>query len=110
MQGTGQGRMEPMGRWLWTIAAMLGPLGGAMADPKVSQDEILAAVRRGEMRPRAQIEEAVRGRLPGEVIKVEIERDEGVWIYEFKTLDGRGRRHDVYVDAKTGVIVEIKRK
>lgn len=99
-----------MKRWLLMMAVTLTPLGSAMADPKVSQDEIRAAVRRGEMRPLAEIEEAVRGKLPGEVIKVEIEREDGVWVYEFKTLDSRGRRTDVYVDGRSGEIVETKRK
>ena len=82
----------------------------AQADDKVSQDEIRAAVQRGEMRPLAEIEEAVRGKLPGDVLKVELERDDGAWVYEFKTIDARGRRSDVYVDARTGKILEIKRK
>lgn len=82
----------------------------AHADKKLSQDQILAAVRNGEMRPLAEIEEAIKGKLPGEVIKVELEREDGDWIYEFKTIDARGRRSDVYVDAKTGQILEIKRK
>lgn len=92
------------------LAAMLATSPVVLADPKISQDEILAAVRRGEMRPLAEIEDAVRGKLPGEVLKVEVEREDGEWIYEFKTIDPRGRRSDVYVDAKTGKILEIKRK
>lgn len=102
--------MKPAMRWLFVALFALGPMGGALADPKISQDEIRAAVRRGEMRPLAEIEEAVRGKLPGEVIKVEIERDDGLWIYEFKVLDSRGRRYDVYVDGRSGEIRETKRK
>ena len=95
---------------IFAAALTLGLSVGALADPKVSQDEIRAAVRRGEMRPLAEIEEALRGKLPGEVMKVEIERDDGVWIYEFKVLDSRGRRYDVYVNARSGEIMETKRK
>ena len=101
--------MSPLFRCLG-LAALVAASPVAHADPKVSQDEILAAVRRGEMRPLAEIEDAVRGKLPGEVLKVEVEREDGAWIYEFKTIDPRGRRSDVYVDAKTGKILEIKRK
>lgn len=102
--------MQPAKRWLLISLLALALPGGALADPKVSQDEIRAAVRRGEIRPLAEIEDAVRGKLPGEVIKVEIERDDGLWIYEFKVLDSRGRRYDVYVDGRSGEIRETKRK
>lgn len=93
------------------IAVLVAGLAtGAGASEQVSQDDILAAVRRGDIRPLSEIEDAVRGKLPGEVIKVEVERERGVWTYEFKTLDGKGRRHDVHVDALSGKILEIRRK
>ena len=79
------------------------------ADRTTAYAEALFAVARAEG-PLAEIEDAVRGKLPGEVLKVEVEREDGAWIYEFKTIDPRGRRSDVYVDAKTGKILETKRK
>ena len=83
------------------IAVLVAGLAtGAGASEQVSQDDILAAVRRGDIRPLSEIE----------VIKVEVERERGVWTYEFKTLDGKGRRHDVHVDALSGKILEIRRK
>lgn len=102
--------MKRFGITLFGLAAALALTPVTHAGSKVSQDELLAAVRQGQARPLADIEEALRGKLPGEVIKVEIEREKGSYIYEFKTLDARGRRHDVYVDAKTGDILEIERK
>lgn len=83
---------------------------GGAADEKIGQDEVRAAVRRGEMRSLSEIEDLLREKLPGEAIKVEIEREHGRWIYEFKVLDRGGQRFDVYVDARTGEILETKRK
>ena len=97
-------------RWRLTALVLACFALPAVADDKLSQDEILAAVKRGDLRPLAEIERHMRGQLPGSVIKIEVERDGGVLVYEFKTLDTRGRRHDVYVDGKTGAIIEIKRK
>ncbi len=85
-------------------------LQGGVADEKIGQDEIRMAVRRGEMRSLSEIEDLLRDKLPGEAIKVEIEREHGRWIYEFKVLDRGGQRFDVYVDAGTGEILETKRK
>jgi uncharacterized membrane protein YkoI len=86
------------------------PPGQAAADERPSQDEILAAVRRGEMRPLAEIEALLQDRLPGKVIKVELERRRGMWVYEFKVLGAEGRRSDVYVDASTGDVLKVERK
>lgn len=85
-------------------------LQGGTADERIGQDEIRTAVRRGEIRSLSEIEELLSGKLPGEAIKVEIERERGRWVYEFKVLDRGGQRFDVYVDARTGEILETKRK
>ena len=82
----------------------------ALADDKFDADEILSAVRRGEAMPLARIERDLAGTFPGEIVKVEIEREEGRLIYEFKTIDAQGRRADVYVDAKSGAVLRVKRK
>jgi uncharacterized membrane protein YkoI len=92
------------------VGVLLCPLHGARADEKIGQDEIRGAVRRGEIRSLSEIEDLVLGKLPGEAINVEIEREHDRWVYEFKVLDRQGRRVDVYVDAKTGDILETKTK
>ena len=90
-------------------ACTLNGAAAARAD-EAGPDEIRDAVRRGEMRTLAEIETRLAGRLPGEVIKVEAERKDGGWVYEFRTIDAAGRRADVYVDALSGDILRVKRK
>ena len=92
------------------VAAGLCASGVALADDKPDADEILSAVRRGEAMPLARIERELAGAFPGEIVKVEIEREDGRLIYEFKTIDAQGRRADVYVDAKSGAVLKVKRK
>ncbi len=48
--------------------------------------EDMEQVERGETRPLADILAALRGKLPGEVIHVEIERHNGEWLNEFRGL------------------------
>jgi len=74
------------------------------------QDAARQAVESGEIRPLADILHAVRGKLPGEVVGVEIESKNGRWLYEFRVLDGKGNLFEVYVDARTGEIDRTKEK
>ena len=53
---------------------------------------------------------AVRGKLPGEVAGVEIDRKDGRWRYEFRVVDSQGRLFEVYIDARNGEIQRIKEK
>ena len=50
------------------------------------------------------------GKLPGEVAGVEIERERGRWLYEFRVVDAKGRLYEVYIDAGTGEIERIREK
>jgi len=83
-----------------------------VAAPAESHDQDAArqAVESGEILPLADILAAVRGKLPGEVVGVEIENEKGHWIYEFRVLNGKGHLYEVYVDARTGAINLTKEK
>lgn len=74
------------------------------------RDEMRRAVEAGEIRSLADIIAGVRGQLPGEIAGVEIEREDGHWIYEFRVIDARGRLFEVYIDARSGTIERIKEK
>ena len=83
----------------------------ARADSKQrDQDTTRQAVERGEIKPLADILAAIRGKLPGEVVGVEIEQKRGRWFYEFRVADPKGRLFEVYVDAGSGAIDRIKEK
>lgn len=74
------------------------------------QDEVRHSVERGEIRPLAEILAAIRDKLPGEVAGVEVERKDGRWVYEFRVVDSKGRLFEVYVDARSAAIEQIKEK
>ena len=52
----------------------------------------------------------IRGKLPGEIVGVEIERKNGRWVYEFRAIDGKGRLFEINVDARSGEIEGVKEK
>nr|WP_246789707.1 PepSY domain-containing protein [Bradyrhizobium sp. CCBAU 51765] len=77
---------------------------------KGAPDAVRRAVEAGEIKSLADILASVRGKLPGEVAGVEIERERGRWIYEFRLVDDKGRLYEAYVDARSGEIERIKEK
>jgi uncharacterized membrane protein YkoI len=90
-------------------AATLLASPSAHADGR-DHDAARKAVEAGEIRPLAEIMEGLRGQLPGEVVGVKLEKEKGLWVYELRTLDGRGRLFEVYVDGRSGAIVRTKEK
>jgi uncharacterized membrane protein YkoI len=66
------------------------------------------ALEEGRARPLAEILEAVRGRLDGEVIGVEFDREDGRYVYEFKVVGSDGRLREVYVDALSAEILKVE--
>ncbi len=91
------------------VAALAAPQV-APADPSHDHDEAFEAVNRAEIRKLADILAAMKDKIPGEIVRIEIERKHDVWYYEFRTVDGEGRIFEVYVDAKTAEIATIKEK
>jgi uncharacterized membrane protein YkoI len=79
-------------------------------DDKHDHDRARRALERGEVLPLERILAVVRARVPGEVVRVELEREDGMWIYEVRVIDSAGRRIEVDVDAARGVILKIKGK
>ncbi|HEY0330395.1 MAG TPA: PepSY domain-containing protein [Rhodopseudomonas sp.] len=73
-------------------------------------DAVRGAVQRGEIKPLAELLQIVKGKLPGEITGVEIERRHGQWLYEFRVIDSAGRLFEIYVDAQTGDIRRTKEK
>lgn len=92
-------------------AALLALVPAAASDHhKGAPEAVRRAVEGGEIKSLAEILAAVRGKLPGEVAGVEIERERGRWRYEFRIVDAKGRLYEVYVDARSGEIERIKEK
>ena len=69
------------------------------------QDRARAAVERGEIRPLGEVLAAARTVVPGEVIKLKLEREDGRWVYELKILTPQGRRRELEIDARSLAIL-----
>ncbi len=60
----------------------------------------------GQIRPLGEILRQVQPRLGGEVIRLNLEREDGRWVYEFTVLEPGGRIVEWYVDAATAQILK----
>lgn len=59
---------------------------GAQVDIDEDQDEVYQAVREGKIRPFSELYQAVAQQLNGRVIKVELDEDDDMWVYELKMV------------------------
>lgn len=98
------------GFFVTILAAALLAVPAVVAAGARDHDEARRAVEAGEIRPLAEIVSLVRDKLPGEIVRVKIERENGRSVYEFRVLDTKGRLFEVYVDGRTGEIKRIKEK
>lgn len=90
--------------------AALAPAPAARAGDDVRDQEIARkALLEGRIRPLAEITEMVKPKLPGSILGVELEvEDGGRIVYEFDVVDPAGRLMEVEVDAASGNIVAIE--
>jgi uncharacterized membrane protein YkoI len=92
------------------LAALLlfavAPVAGA--DDDDDQDLARRALEQGQALPLAEILAKVKPEVPGKVIKIELETEDGVLVYELKVLRPDGRIEEIEVDAKTGKLLEIE--
>ena len=77
-------------------------------DERHDHDEAREAVERGEALPLDAVLAAVEKKVIGEVVGIEFEKSNGVWVYEFKVVDSAGHVIEVLADAKTAAIIRVE--
>ncbi|NMF91494.1 PepSY domain-containing protein [Aromatoleum petrolei] len=73
-------------------------------------DRARAALERGEVLPLRTILDKVEREYPGKVVDVELEREQGRWIYEIRLLRSGGALVRLDVDARDGTVLGIRAK
>lgn len=74
-------------------------------DPEPDHELARRALERKEILPLDQVLAAIRDRVPGEIVEIELERERERWIYEVEIIDETGRLRDVLVDATNAEII-----
>ena len=91
-----------------TVVLFASPSSADDSEKAREQDAIRAALQRGEALPLARILAIAQQHVPGDVLEVELEREDGVLIYEIKVLTGNGRVRELEIDARSGTVVKIE--
>lgn len=80
----------------------------ALADSE--QDRARAAVQAGKVLPLKTLLERLEREHPGQVLEVELEQEDGRWIYEIKLLQPGGRLVKLELDAASGAVLRRKER
>jgi uncharacterized membrane protein YkoI len=99
--------------WLAGVVLAAGVLLAAFAPaPAFADDDDHELARRllteGRILSLAKVVESVMAEVPGEMLEVEFEVEDGAYVYEIKILRPDGRVQEVEADAATGKILKIE--
>jgi len=75
---------------------------------KSDQAAAREALARRQILPISRVLEIATARVPGDIIKVKLERESWGFKYEIKVLATNGRVREVEIDARTGKVIEIE--
>jgi len=89
---------------LFLIFSFLILAAPSLADD--SQDRARDALARGDILPLSRILDVAKREAGGRVINVELDRDDGRFIYEIETIRPDGRMLELSIDAATGTILD----
>lgn len=102
-------------KWLLAACLLLAVATPALADDddeddayRRDQDIVWNARKNGQILPLEVILGSVLQQYPGEVLKLELDDDDGELIYEIDVLTRRGIVLEMEVDARTGQILDIE--
>jgi uncharacterized membrane protein YkoI len=93
---------------LVTLTTPQGVTAGNKVKGQSEHDAVRDALRRGDVLPLAKVLAIAVQRVPGDVIKVELEQEKRVLVYEIKVLTQSGRVREVEIDARTGVVLKVE--
>jgi len=88
---------------MWLLMAFM--IGAGVTPPSHADDDhnrARSAVVAGDILPLKKILEQLDGQRPGQVLEVELENEDGAWVYEIRLLQPDGRLVKLEVDARTG--------
>ncbi|GAB3526660.1 hypothetical protein BIT28_02260 [Photobacterium proteolyticum] len=89
---------------------LLAPVANAAPTLEIDEDhdDVMQAVQQGLIQPFSALKATVSKQLHGRIIKVELEEDDDIWVYELKLIDPNNNIVRVEYEAKTLSIIEIK--
>ena len=94
---------------LLSVAALAAFASPVRADDDAADHNLARRlVAEGQIRALAVIVDEVKVQVPGEMLEVEFESENGIYKYELKILRPDGKIQEVEVDARTGTILKVE--
>jgi len=90
-------------RWFYAVFLLMFALP-VSADSE--HDQVREAVRTGEIMPLEQVLQQLEKTSPGKVLKVELDRERGIFVYKIKLLRDNGTLSKLCFDARDGALLE----
>jgi hypothetical protein len=105
-----QRRRRPRPGGLALLALLVGSLAlqPAWSGSKDDHNRARQAVQAGQVLPLRSVLERLEREHPGQVLEVELEQEEGRWIYEVKLLQPQGQLVKLKLDARTAALLPGK--
>ncbi len=90
------------------VSAILLLGAATLASADDDHERARTALEKGEVLPLTTILVRAETLLHGRLIEAELEREDGIWMYEIKLLRADGRLVEAYFDARTGELLEVE--
>jgi uncharacterized membrane protein YkoI len=102
-------------KWHRTVVSLLTPVLAAIISTNIGfgdedHDRARQLRHQGVIQPLQRILRHAHSLHPGRVLEVELEEEQGHYIYEIELLDARGRVWNLEFDARTGRLVEDRER
>lgn len=89
------------------LAALVVPaVGDDRRDHELAREELAA----GRILPLRTVLDRIRSDFPGEVLEVELDDEDGRWVYEIKILNANGGISKLLVDARDASLIHVRNR
>ncbi len=92
----------------FAAAALAGDGPSKLERKRHERADIQTAMERGELLPLPKAIALAQTRVAGDVLKIELEKEEWGIKYEVKILTATGRVREVELNARTGALIKIE--
>lgn len=90
------------------MLSLAGAAPQARADS--DHDRARAALQAGDVLPLSVVLDRLAREQPGQVLEVELEREDGRWVYEVRLLQPGGRLVKLELDARNGELLRRRER
>jgi uncharacterized membrane protein YkoI len=92
------------------LAALAFPVRPALGDERHDHELARAELAAGRILPLHAVLDRIRPDFPGDVLEVELEMEQGRWVYEVKIVNASGGVSKLLVDARDASLIRVRNR